>query len=205
MLQSHLLQTLARILADEGTSPEEILRAIRPTDEVRRGRYTEGEVDGERVPSYVDEDGVDPDNGTETWFRVVVDVDTEKWRGVPITLESGKAFGEDVKQIEVTFKRSRDNPNNTLTLAFDTEDVEITLNAADPASEDCAQITLHTDLAPVRMSAYGRVVKGILERIDHLAIPADAAELGWDVMEAIAQKLHRARMEEYPAGTVAID
>src|SRR5690606_9297408 len=53
MLQSHLLQTLARVLSDDGTSPEDVLRAIRPTDDVRRGRYTEGEVDGERVPSYV--------------------------------------------------------------------------------------------------------------------------------------------------------
>lgn len=205
MLQSHLLQTLARILAVDETTPEDILRAIHPKDGVRKGRYTEGEVDGERVPSYVDEKGVDPHNGTETWFRVVVDVETDRWRGVPITLESGKAFGEDVKHIEVTFKKNEDYPSNTLTLGFDTEDVEITLNAADPASEGCTQISLHTDLSQARMSAYGRVVKGIVEHIDYLAIPAHAAELGWDVMERVNAELESAAMETYPAGTRSID
>lgn len=205
MLQSHLLQTLARILSDEDTSPEDILRAIEPGGEVRKGRYTKGEVDGEHVPSYVDEEGVDPDKGTETWFRVVVEVATDNWRGVPITLESGKAFGDDQNSIIVTFKQNDGFPANTLTLGFKDEGIEIILNAADLTSSGSARIRLHSDLAPVKLSAYGRVVKGIIEGLDHLAIPADAAVLGWDVMEQIRHKLDEAELEEYRAGIQAIE
>lgn len=204
MLQSHLLQTLARILSDEETTPEEILQAVGVAGEARRGRYTAGEVNGENVPSYVDEEGVDPEKGTETWFRVVVGVDTPRWSGVPITLESGKAFGRDRDEITVIFRQNGDYPANRLTLGFEHDYVEIALNAADPARDRSTQITLRSGLAPVAMSAYGRVVKGIIEGIDYLAIPAEAAVLGWDAMERIAEKLNAAELEEYPAGTIEI-
>lgn len=205
MLQSHLLQTLARILSDEDSSPENILRAIAPTDKVRRGRYTEGEVKGQRVPAYVDEVGVDPSRNTETWFRVVVDVQTPRWQGVPITLESGKAFGKDQCEIIVTFKRNGTAPANNLTLGFENGGIEITLNSANLTSSGGAELTLHSNMAPVKMSAYGRVVKGIIDGVDHLKIPAEAAELGWDVMEKINDRLDQATLEEYAAGTVSIE
>ena len=204
MLQSHLLQTLARILVEGDATPEDILRAITPQS-ARKARYTEGAVEGEKVPAYVDEEGVDPANDTETWFRVVVDVDTPTWTGVPMTLESGKAFKQDTKEICLTFKPNGDYPANTLTLGFDDDDIAITLNAADPAREASTVITLSADLAPTKMSAYGRVVKGIVEQIDYLAVPADAAVLGWDAMERIGRLLADAEMEEYPAGVDRIE
>lgn len=204
MLQSHLLQTLARILAFGDSTPEDILKAIKPLS-ARKGRYTEGTVDGKKVPSYVDEEGVDPANDTETWFRVVVDVDTPTWTGVPITLESGKAFGQEVNEICLTFKPNGECEPNKLTLGFNDEDVAITLNAADPARMGSTVIELTADLAPVKMSAYGRVVKGIIEHIDYLAVPADAAVLGWDAMERIGRLLEDAEMEEYPAGIDEIE
>lgn len=215
MLQSHLLQTLARILSDEraaldsvdapkGGAPIDILQAISPL-EVRRGRYTAGEVNGEPVPAYADEEGVDPEGNTETWFRVVVDVDTERWAGVPVTLESGKAFGEDIGKIVVTFKPNGQFPRNVLELSFEEDDIQITMNTANPLREECREVQLRTDLMPAKMSAYGRVVKGIVEGIDYLAVSAECAVAGWETMERIGAELARVPMEEYPAGVHEIE
>ncbi len=71
MLQSHLLQTMARSLADpaDGTNGAvEVLAATRLHGEVRhaarRARYTAGEIDGHQLPDYASEDGVDASRGT---------------------------------------------------------------------------------------------------------------------------------------------
>ncbi len=48
--------------------------------------------------------GVNPDSATETYFRVVANLETARWRGVPIVIESGKRLGKAKKEIVVTFK-----------------------------------------------------------------------------------------------------
>ena len=41
--------------------------------EARRARYTAGRSDGDEVPAYVDEEGVDPDAATETFAEITLD------------------------------------------------------------------------------------------------------------------------------------
>lgn len=91
MVQSHMLQSSARILAGSG-SPEAALEAleslkVRPGS-VRRARY-EG---------YTDEDGVDPSRNVETLVQVELDAG-----GVSVLLRTGKAFAEDRKFVRLTF------------------------------------------------------------------------------------------------------
>jgi glucose-6-phosphate 1-dehydrogenase len=95
MIQSHSLQVLS-LLAMEAPSTlkardlrdctAQVLRATRvweddPRTFSRRARYTAGEIDGRRLPSYVDEEGVDPNRMTETFAGVVLAVDTWRWAG----------------------------------------------------------------------------------------------------------------------------
>ena len=44
------------------------------------------------MPAYADEDGVDPDRGTETFAEVVLELDTPRWQGTPFVLRAGKAM-----------------------------------------------------------------------------------------------------------------
>ncbi|WP_182171660.1 glucose-6-phosphate dehydrogenase [Flaviflexus equikiangi] len=202
MLQSHLLQTVAHVLADGDLAPEDILRGIRVQGEVRKGRYSAGEVNGKSVPAYVDEDGVDPDRGTETWFRVTVEVDVDRWRGIPIRLESGKAFGLDRGNIVVTFRPNGPHPANTLSLDLLDHSMAISLAGADLRGGGSANLTLHSALAPAPLSAYGRVVERLIDGDGGLS--ADAAVAGWEAMSHIREQLNRAPLEEYPAGTMTI-
>lgn len=53
---------------------------------------------------YKDEEGTASDSQTETFFRVRAELKANKWFGVPITLEGGKGFAENVIETAITFK-----------------------------------------------------------------------------------------------------
>src|SRR5690606_24085533 len=129
MIQSHLLQVLAILAMEQPHDLDEqdlrdamtaALRATRIWDDnpvrfSRRGRYTAGRIgsgdDARDVPSYVAEDGVDPERGTETLAELTCEVHTARWAGVPFTLRSGKAMKERRAEIVVTFRPVRHIPD----------------------------------------------------------------------------------------------
>jgi hypothetical protein len=106
MIQSHSLQVLSLVAMEAPSTlgardlrdgKAQVLRAGRVWDDEparwsRRARYTAGVAGSGRLPSYVDEDGVDPGRGTETLAEVVLAVDTWRWAGVPFRLRAGKAL-----------------------------------------------------------------------------------------------------------------
>ncbi len=106
VVQNHLLQVMALILADPPVSddPEalrdeksKVLRALRPIqpDEMVRGQYV----------GYTDVDQVAEDSTTETFVSLVANVETWRWSDVPIHIRAGKAMDETRTEIAVVFKR----------------------------------------------------------------------------------------------------
>jgi glucose-6-phosphate 1-dehydrogenase len=71
---------------------------------VVRGRYLSGEVEGEAVPGYLDEEGVADDSLTETYAAVRFEVDSWRWRGVPFYVRAGKRMPTRLTQIAVTYR-----------------------------------------------------------------------------------------------------
>ena len=74
-----------------------MLRATRvwgndPVGSSRRARYTAERVGGRMLPSYVDEEGVDPARHRDP-CRVVVEVNNWRWAGVPFSCALGRPFG----------------------------------------------------------------------------------------------------------------
>lgn len=226
MIQSHLLQVLAVVAMeapasidadDLRTQKELVLRAVRPwgDDPVaagKRARYTAGTVGDRKLPSYVDEDGVDPSLGTETLAQLTFEIANWRWAGVPITLRSGKALGEQRREIIVTFKDSPHVPDGLhgvqrpdrlrIWIAPDEMQLEINVNGAgDPYTID--HTTLETTLNPGRLSAYGEVLAGVLEGDATLSVRGDSAVQCWKVVEPFltAWRNGDAPLDEYPAGS----
>ena len=227
MLQSHLLQVLA-IFAMEPIatleSPEladlksQVLRATRiwdgdPVASARRARYTAGTIGDRQIPSYVDEEGVDPERGTETLAQMTVEIRNNRWAGVPILLRSGKGLGAPHKQI-VCYLRDvphvpvgfTDVPTSADKLIIDLKpgrvSLALTMNAeGDPL--DMERKVLSADLAEGQMTAYGEVLRYILDGNQLLSVRGDSAELCWHivapVLDAFAQ--NKVPLEEYPAGS----
>ncbi|RIK10706.1 MAG: glucose-6-phosphate dehydrogenase, partial [Acidobacteria bacterium] len=113
MTQSHLLQVLSMFAMESPASMEaeelqslksQVLRATSlwgddPATATRRARYTAGHVGGKDVPDYVDEEGVDPANKTETLSEVVLEVRNLSKRFGGITAVDDVSF--DVHEGEI--------------------------------------------------------------------------------------------------------
>ena len=98
MVANHLLQLLTLTameppVAFDADSVREqkvqVLRAIRPmsldevADRTIRGQYGPGKIDGEDVPGYRQEPGVNPNSMTETYVAVEFHVDNWRWAEFP--------------------------------------------------------------------------------------------------------------------------
>ena len=118
MVQNHLLQLLCLAAIEppvrfNGVSlrneTAKVLDAVYvPAAEVDggtvRGQYGEGEVDGQRVAGYREEDGVPPASGTATYAAVKLMLDNWRWAGVPFYLRTGKRLARKLTEVAIGFK-----------------------------------------------------------------------------------------------------
>ncbi len=106
--QNHMLQMLAFVTMnpplnftaeDVRKKRAEILQNLKPmsSEEVKK-RTFRGQYSG-----YTKNEGVNKNSKTETYFKVVAELASPKWKGVPIILEAGKSLSLK-KEIVVTFQ-----------------------------------------------------------------------------------------------------
>lgn len=230
MIQSHLLQVMALLMMEAPASLDardlrdakgQVLRATRLWDGAggssRRARYTGGTLTGpdggsRKVPAYTREPGVDPGNRTETLAEITVEVRNWRWRGVPVTLRSGKALGQATKQAVVTFKpvphlpdglEGTDEPDQ-LVLGFKPPRLAMRMDVngpGDPLVLD--RVELSADLGPGELEAYGEVLAGILDGDPSLSVRGDNAEECWRIVEPVLAgwRDDEVPMDTYPAGS----
>jgi glucose-6-phosphate 1-dehydrogenase len=155
MLQNHLLQLLCLVgmeapptLDDQDfrNRKVDLLRAVRrfrPEEVERhtlRARYGAGSIDGRGIPAYVNEEGVAPAHGTETFAQVTMMIDNWRWADVPFVLRSGKALRRERHEIAVYFKpvphlafgQPAEPWPNVLRLQLDPARIELGLNLNSP-------------------------------------------------------------------------
>ena len=120
MLQSHILQTLAltameqpKDLSPEGVRDAKIklLEQIRPipVNELEkhafRAQYSAGEINGEKVPGYLEELG-NNDSVVETYAALKLFIDNPRWKGVPFYIRTAKRLHEADTRISIRFKKA---------------------------------------------------------------------------------------------------
>jgi glucose-6-phosphate 1-dehydrogenase len=121
MVANHLLQLLALTameppLAFDADSVRErkveVFRSIRPMsveDVARfttRGQYGSGVIDGNHVPGYRQEPGVNPGSLTETYAAVKFQIENWRWAGVPFYVRTGKRLARNLTEIRVHLKQT---------------------------------------------------------------------------------------------------
>ena len=88
----------------------QVLRAITAPDyehvrdNVVRGQYGGGWVQGDPVPGYRGEPEVDPESETETYVAGRFTIDDWRWSGVPFYLRAGKRLPKRATEIAIQFK-----------------------------------------------------------------------------------------------------
>jgi glucose-6-phosphate 1-dehydrogenase len=120
IVQNHVMQVLALTLMEPSATMDptairdekvKLLRSImvpRPEDigsAVVRAQYSAGMIDGQRVPGYRDEDGVDPHSVTETFVAMRLSVDNWRWAGVPLFIRTGKRLAKRSTEVVMVFQR----------------------------------------------------------------------------------------------------
>jgi len=120
MFQNHMLQMLALAAMEPPTSFEadsirnekvKLLRSIRPfslqpwSENIIRGQYGPGMIDGKKVVGYRDEPGIEPDSKTETFVAAKLSIDNWRWKDVPFYLRTGKRLACKDTEIAITFKK----------------------------------------------------------------------------------------------------
>ena len=113
MVQNHLFQILTILAMEEpqvGDSDAflqeqcNVLQALRPMSEDVEKSMLLAQYEG-----YTEEDGVDADSRTDTYSALVLEVDNERWRGVPFFIRTGKKLAKRTTYVDIRFKKTKEN------------------------------------------------------------------------------------------------
>jgi glucose-6-phosphate 1-dehydrogenase len=234
MIQNHTMQLLALTAMEPPVSLDaeavrdekvKVLKAIQPLrvgpgGDVSRAQYDSGMLGGRLVKGYLEEGGISPTSGTETYAAIRLSINNWRWQGVPFYLRSGKRMARRVTEIAIQFKR----PPGTLfaesdrfnlapnTLAFQIqpdEGLSMILNGKVPG--------LETRTQPVKMNfrysatfgsntpeAYERLVLDAMIGDGTLFIRGDEAETSWKLYTPVLQAwaaAGREGMDSYASGS----
>jgi len=215
MLQNHLLQLLCIVAMEPPTSiaPDavrdaklQVLRSLKKftpttlTQNIVRGQYRAGHVDGQPVPSYRDEPDAPQQSRTETFVALKAEIDTWRWAGVPFYLRTGKRMADRLAEIVVRFKpiphsifnqpTSSFQPNSLVIRLQPDEGLSFNLMAKTPGdSMRLKQAELELDFneqfKTPRMEAYERLLLDVLRGQLTLFMRGDELEAAWEWVEPI--------------------
>ncbi|WP_422926272.1 glucose-6-phosphate dehydrogenase [Singulisphaera sp. PoT] len=235
MVQNHILQLLcvtameppwsmgADVVRDHKLGVLNCLRPITGRDvekHVVRAQYGPGFHDGEGVPGYRREMGVNPNSTTETYVALKLFVDNWRWAGVPFYIRTGKRLPKRASEIAVQFKAVPEilfntNPNaqlepNVLVLRIQPDEglsLKITTKRPGtklriwPVRMDFRYDTTYGDQTP---EAYERLLLDVMAGDATLFMRRDAVEASWTWIQNILdawEQMGSRWLPEYPAGT----
>ncbi len=234
MIQNHLLQMLCLVAMEPPCSLEansvrdekvKVLRSLRQftPEDVRektvRARYTSGAIGTEAVKGYLEEDGVDPDNMTETFAAIRVDVDNWRWNGVPFYLRSGKRLPKRYTEIVIVFKevpytifanKGRCISANSLVISLQpSESIKMKIMTKIPGLSEAMhlhEMKLELNMpenAPRTHEAYERLLLDVIRANPTLFMRRDEVEAAWRWADPIleAWAAGEVKLKNYSAGS----
>jgi glucose-6-phosphate 1-dehydrogenase len=192
MVVTHLFQVAAEIAMEPPSSlsaadlleaRESVITAFRPLDP---GEVVLGQYDG-----YRDVEGIDPDSGTDTFIAARLWVDTDRWRGVPFLLRTGKRLAVSEQRVTLVLAPPADgpvadSPSTALTLSLQGSgelDIEVIAKRPGPGIE------LAAGTAPLPLShgdgpdlpAYATLILDVLTGDRSLFTSSEGLAAGWKV------------------------
>jgi glucose-6-phosphate 1-dehydrogenase len=233
MLQSHLMQLLTLIamespvsMAAEDMRDEKVkvlrsIRPIKPQDvdtQTHRAQYSAGEIDGEAVCGYLDEEGIPTDSNTETYAALKLYIDNWRWRDVPFYLRTGKRLKEARSMISICFKQPPQQffkgtgvdakARNWLVLGIQPEEcLRIEMTVKEPGLEMSTSTTsLDASFAAGdtrTTDAYEDLLLDVIEGDQSLFLRWDEVEWAWRIVDPIisAWATDKENIDTYQAGS----
>ena len=183
-----------------------------------RGQYARGYIEGEEVPAYREEEGVDPSSMTETYVAGKLFVDNWRWADTPFYVRTGKRLARRETTIAIQFKRAphppfeemsaeRLKPDVLLIHVQPDEGVSLAIGVKVPGQGMTIR-TVHMDFlygGAFRMGlpeAYERLILDAMLGDATLFTRIDEVEEQWKLVDAIVSAWSRDRpaFPNYAAG-----
>jgi glucose-6-phosphate 1-dehydrogenase len=232
MVANHLLQLLTLTAMEPPVAFEseavreekvQVLKSIRrmKPDQVAertlRAQYGPGEVNGEKVKGYKEEENVKPGSATETYAAVEFFISNWRWSGVPFYVRTGKRLSRDLTEIAVHLKRTPQalfarTPDekmeaNVIVLRIQpNEGINVTFLAKRPGFE-MKTASVHMDFCYQRVfgvqspDAYEMLLLDVMQGDATLFIRGDEAEEQWRLITPIEEAWANRELPAYPAGS----
>ena len=216
MMQNHLLQILSLVamepppsLAAEDIRNEKVkaLKSIRPmtpetvAQQVVRGQYFAGTVNGDNRAGYRQEERVDAGSNVETYAALKLFIDNWRWSGVPFYLRTGKNLPLRASEVRVQF---RPTPNvlfaaqghldlhaNALTLRLQPDEgIFLRFNGKVPGNSiKTRPVRMHfgydAEFGAYTPEAYERLLLEAMAGDATLFIRRDEVETAWQIVDDI--------------------
>lgn len=211
VVQNHLMQLLALVtmelpqsrLAHSGLhrAKRELLAAIKPVDPrtVVRAQYVGYQKEVKN-----------PGSTTETYVRLPLSINNNRWHGVPVTLTAGKALASKDVSISVTFTPRKSTAMNRLTFRIQpNEGIDVELTVKRPGFEDKTDIVKmdfsykNTFVEPGHPDAYERVLVDAVKG-DHSLFATSAEVLeAWRILQPALTAWEQSsdNLKTYKSGT----
>jgi glucose-6-phosphate 1-dehydrogenase len=226
MVQNHLLQVLAFVAMEppESLAPEdvrdrkaEVLQAVRPfsPDELVRGQYSAGVVEGREVRGYLDEDRVAPESAVETFVAVRAWIDNPRWNGVPFFLRTGKRLPHHATEVAIALRESQRRlfgeagiarlPAHHLALRIQPQEgISLVFRAKEPGpgmALDAVPMDFayESSFRTRSAEAYERLLHDAMAGDQTLFLREDAIERSWEIVAPVLDA--RGEVHPYAAGT----
>ncbi len=235
MIQNHLLQLLALVAMEPPNSLDgdavrgEKLKLLKSIARVSpslageacvRGQYTEGEIDGRKVPSYRNEKNVSPGSFTETYAALRFSIDNWRWAGVPFYLRTGKRMARKVSEIAIQFCPApsllfKDTAcgqmeSNLLVINIQPEEgIFLRFGAKEPGPAVCVRpvdfhFTYREAFGARSTPAYGRLLLDVMNGDPTLFPREEDVETTWELLDPFLRRWQEDPSRDlvfYPTGS----
>lgn len=231
VIQNHCLQLLSMTMMEEPDSfhSEDIRRSrsillsqivCEPEEQIANsiafGQYFSGSIDGKPVKSYKNEHETLTESDVETAVAMKLQVENDRWRGVPIYIRTGKRLARNVVEVSIQFKEPQNTifkefkfgqDPNVLTLRIQpNEGIVLRLFVKKPG------LGMELDGVPMQFCYRNEYQMGLVEAYEKLIYDAsegdstlfpraDAIQHSWSIVDPFINYIKEQKPDLYPAGS----
>jgi glucose-6-phosphate 1-dehydrogenase len=210
VVQNHLLQLLTNVAMEPppGLEPElardervKVLKGIAPLrpEEIVRGQFR----------GYLDEPGVKPHSGVETYVALRLSINSWRWKGVPFFIRAGKCLATTATEVIVKLRqapaiftetpppanyfRFRVTPVQTIAIASFVKVPGTILQG------ESVELTVSEHADPAEVTAYEELLTEAIQGISARFARQDYVEESWRIVDPVLGDT--TRLYEYEPGT----
>jgi len=228
VVQNHLLQILALVAMERPVDTHansvrdekvRVLKNIRPLAmaDVRVGQYCAGGGSIQHK-AYSEEESVPRDSRTPTYAACRLEVDNERWRGVPFLVTAGKGLDGTLSEVRIRFRTDPANifcgsrscppgnefviriqPDEAIYLKIMNKEPGLALNVV----QSHLNLKYQTAFSTMISDAYECLLLDVIKGDKSLFIREDELAAAWDIFTPVLREMEirKVRPELYEFGT----